>query len=81
LARQGSGWLSVSRLGAVSAESYGRDSFAESAGTWPARVWYVLLKLATIKRNEIEADCRNLLKHILRLISSVGPGSSIRLPF
>jgi len=32
LARQDSGWLSVSGLGAVSAESYGRDSFAESAG-------------------------------------------------
>jgi hypothetical protein len=27
LARQNSGWLSVSGLGAVSAESYGRDSF------------------------------------------------------
>lgn len=33
LARQDSGWLSVSVLGAVSAESYGRDSFfAEYAG-------------------------------------------------
>jgi hypothetical protein len=33
LARQSSGWLSVSGLGAVSAESYGRDSFCrKSAG-------------------------------------------------
>jgi hypothetical protein len=32
LARQDTGWLSVSSLGAVSAESCGRDSFAESAG-------------------------------------------------
>jgi acyl dehydratase len=29
---QDTGWLSVSILGAVSAESCGRDSFAESAG-------------------------------------------------
>jgi hypothetical protein len=32
LVSQGSGWLSVSGLGAVSAESYGRDSFVKSAG-------------------------------------------------
>jgi hypothetical protein len=33
LARQDSGWLSVSGLGAESAESYGRDSFrGKSAG-------------------------------------------------
>jgi len=32
LARQDTGWLSVSSLGAVSAESCGRDSFVESAG-------------------------------------------------
>jgi len=29
---QDTGWLSVSGLGAVSAESCGRDSFAEAAG-------------------------------------------------
>jgi hypothetical protein len=29
---QDTGWLSVSSLGAVSAESCGRDSFVESAG-------------------------------------------------
>jgi hypothetical protein len=53
LARQDSGWLSVSGLGAVSAESYGRDSFVKSAGSLASCGLVRLLRLTTIEPYEI----------------------------
>jgi hypothetical protein len=51
LARQDSGWLSVSGLGAVSAESYGRDSFVQNLLVLGSRGLICLLRL-TVDQTE-----------------------------
>jgi hypothetical protein len=48
---QDAGWLSVSSLGAVSAESCGRDSAAESAGIGQLR-FGLSARSTTVKPNE-----------------------------
>jgi hypothetical protein len=62
LARQDSGWLSVSGLGAVSAESYGRDSFVENLLVLASCGLVCLLRLTTIKPIEIEGGLQESLK-------------------
>jgi hypothetical protein len=84
LARQDSGCLSVSGLGAVSAESYGRDSFCGICRSLTSKGLACLLRLTTLKPIEIEGGLQESLRgHPASNTCSVGHGSSssIRLPY
>ena len=68
-ARQDIGWLSVSGLGAESAESYGRDSIAEEVRlVLPAVICFVSCCLGRAKRLKKKVDCRSPKRVILRLM-------------
>jgi hypothetical protein len=68
--------LSVSGLGAVSAESCGRDSFAEAAGL-ASEGLVCLLRLTTIKPSEIVEGLQSPPRVILRLTNVVSDTAAV----